>query len=85
MKIDPRTMLGSAILLVPSQAVSHWIANAPATAPANVPRPPTMIQMMICAENKMLNTVGPMNEPQLANKIPAIPAIPAPIMNTMSL
>ena len=43
----------------------------PTIGPISVPRPPTITQMMICADCARPKIVGLTKEPQLANRQPA--------------
>jgi hypothetical protein len=57
----------------------------PMIGPISVPRPPTITQMMICADWASPKMVGLTNEPQLANRQPARPASAAPMVKVASL
>ena len=70
---------------VPISVLSHWIATAPTTGPTSVPRPPTMTQMMICADIARPKMVGLVKAPQLANRQPASPAMAPPSVKQASL
>ena len=54
----PSTTLALTTCWVPIFTVSHEIATAPITGPSSVPTPPTMSQMIICADCTTLNTGG---------------------------
>src|SRR5262249_56184974 len=79
--IQPKPFTG---LSVPSQLVRICMKMHPITGPINVPRPPMMIQMMICPLTGRLNMVGLTNT-ELANSRPDRPAIAPPIMKIASL
>src|ERR1700677_1445196 len=64
---QPAAPLGA---LAPKAAVSHWIPTQPRIGPINVPRPPTITQMMICADCAKPKMVGLTKLPQLANRQP---------------
>ena len=58
--------------LAPSAVVSHWMPMQPTIGPISVPRPPTMTQMMICAdcdeaEDRRADEIAPIGE-QAAGK-----------------
>src|SRR3984885_2805643 len=65
---QPAAPLGA---LAPKAAVRHWIPTHPRIGPINVPRPPTITQMMICADCAKPKMVGLTKLPQLANRQPA--------------
>ena len=44
--------------LAPSAVESHWMPMQPTIGPISVPRPPTMTQMMICADCDRPKMVG---------------------------
>ena len=83
--MPPSTRFELKTCCVPICDVSHWIATAPTTGPTNVPSPPTMTQMMICADCASPKIVGLVNAPQLANRQPARPAMAPPTMKLKSL
>ena len=66
--LKPPAPLGA---LAPSAAVSHWMPMQPRIGPIRVPRPPTITQMMICADCARPKMVGLTKAPQLANRQPA--------------
>ena len=57
----------------------------PTIGPISVPRPPTMTQMMICADWARPKIVGLTKFPQLANRQPANPASAPPMVKVASL
>ena len=71
--------------LAPSAVMSHWMPMQPTIGPISVPRPPTITQMMICADCDRPKIVGLTKLPQLANRQPAKPASAPPMVKVASL
>ena len=57
----------------------------PTIGPISVPRPPTMTQMMICADWERPKMFGLTKLPQFANRQPAKPASAPPMVKVASL
>ena len=84
-RMAPSTRLELKTCCVPISVVSHWIATQPTTGPISVPSPPTITQMMICADCARPKMVGLVKAPQLANRQPASPAMAPPSVKQNSL
>ena len=57
-RIAPSMTLAGMICWVPASAVSQEMAKHPITGPSGVPAPPTINQIITCADCTMLKTVG---------------------------
>src|SRR5262249_27283131 len=84
-KMIPKIRLVLASCCVPSSVARYCMITQPRIGPTDVPRPPTMTQMMICDVVVRLKTLGLTNAPQFANRLPAKPAIAPPSANMSSL